>query len=483
MACRGNGDSVASLETAGMAKAGPDPVVVRIPREGGLIQAFRFAKLDSAIWQSGHRAPPVGRILAFDSENGVLAFVDGGGMPGWVDLRLGTVRRTPKTEYTTVASADGWSIFAATPKNAVVRLTPTGDWRLTLVRPIRRLLPSPEGTLLVLTDADDATRLLRLRPPNDAIADSATLPRVGRATLAPVGDRAYLVSGRELFGVAPNDLERREHYRTESDIAAMAPTPSGDRVFVATQGTPVLYLVDRYAAEMKPSVQLPGPASDLRMDPLGRYVLARSEAGDSAWIVSISGEQLVGGVATAWREDLPAVALDGTIATLRRDDLAFVDPRTGKTVRTIDGGAAYLWFFVRWNGFRPRARGIDEPVSFTYDRGDTMAPPVDSSTLPPRPALDSLAVPVPVERPVTPEPVVPRSRGWTVSFAAVLSLERAREIAATISVDGSRPRVVTGESAGTTVYRVVLGPYATRDAADRVGRSARHNYWIYEDIP
>jgi cell division protein FtsN len=70
-----------------------------------------------------------------------------------------------------------------------------------------------------------------------------------------------------------------------------------------------------------------------------------------------------------------------------------------------------------------------------------------------------------------------------VSFAAVLSLERAREIAATISVDGSRPRVVTGESAGTTVYRVVLGPFETREAADRVGRSSRHSYWIFEDVP
>jgi hypothetical protein len=268
----------------------------------------------------------------------------------------------------------------------------------------------------------------------------------------------------------------------ESAIVAIAPTPSGDRVFVATQGSTNLYLVDRYAAKMKPSVQLPGGVSELRMDPLGRYLLARSDEGDSAWIVSISDEKLVGAVSTGWREDLPVVALDGTVATLAGNDLAFVDPRTGETTRRDRGGAAHLWFFVRWNGFRPRARGIDEPVSFSYDRGDTAVPPIDSLALPPRSATDSLPPPVPVERPVTPEPS-PRARGWTVSFAAVLSFERAREIAATISVDGSRPRVVTGETAGTTVYRVVMGPYDTREAADRVGRAARHSYWIYEDIP
>lgn len=481
LGCRGNGDSVASFEAPGLSKAGPDPVAIRVPRQGGLIEAFPFARLDSAIWKAGNRTPPVDRILAFDSENGVLAFVDGTGMPGWIDLRLGTVRRTPKTEYTTVASADGWSIFAATPKNAIVRLTPTGDWRLTLVRPIKRLLPSTEGTLLVLTDTDDATRLLRLRPPNDAIADSATLPPAGPATLAPVGDRAYLVSGKELFGIAPNELERREHYRFESAIVAIAPTPSGDRVFVATQGSTTLYLVDRYAAKMRPSVALPGGVSELRMDPLGRYLLARADEGDSAWIVSISAEELVGAISTEWREDLPAVAIDGTIATLSGKDLAFVEPRTNKAVRTAPGGAAHLWFFVRWNGFRPRARGIDEPVSFSYERGDTAAV-LDSSAVRPPPATDTLTPPIPVEVPVTPEPP-PRARGWIVSFAAVLSLERAREIAGTISVNGTRPRVVTGETAGTTVYRVVIGPYDSREAADRAGRSARHSYWIYEDVP
>lgn len=455
--------------------------MIRIPRQGGLIEAFPFSKLDSAIWKAGNRTPPVDRILAFDSENGVLAFVDGSGMPGWIDLRLGTVRRTPKAKYTGIASADGWSIFAATPKNAIVRLTPTGEWRLTLVRPIKRLLPSSEGTLLVMTDTDDATRLLRLRPPNDAISDSATLPPAGPATLAPVGDRAYLVAGKELFGIAPNELERREHYRFESAIVAIAPTPSGDRVFVATQGSRNLFLVDRYAARMRSSVALPGGVSELRMDPLGRYVLARADEGDSAWIVSISDEELVGAISTEWREDLPVVAIDGTIATLSGKNLVFVKPGTNETVRTAAGGAAHLWFFVRWNGFRPRAEGIDEPVSFSYDRGDTSAA-VDSAAVLPRP-IDTLTPPPAVERPPVTPPPPPRARGWIVSFAAVLSLERAREIAGTISVNGTRPRVVTGETAGTTVYRVVIGPYDSREAADRAGRSAGHSYWIYEDIP
>ncbi len=484
MACRQNGDSMATLDTPGLSKAGPDPVVVRVPLRGGLVRAFRFTALDSSIWQATHRAPPIRRLLGFDAENGVLAFADSGGTPGWVDLRMGTVRRTTKATYTALASADGWSIFGATPKNTIVRLTPTGDWQLAMKRPVKRLLPSPDGTLLVLMDEDDGTRIVRLRPPDDAVSDSALLPRAGDATLAPVGDRAYVGAGDQLVSLSPDALESREDFGTESQIVDIAPTPSGDRVFVANQGTTGLDLVDRYAGDLRQSVRLPGPVAELRMDPLGRYLLVRPESGDSAWIVSVSDEALVATVPTRWRDDLPTVALDGTVATVKDSNVVFVDPRTQAIGRTIGGGAADLWFFVRWNGFRPRARGIDEPVEFSYERNVTPPIDIDSATGLPRPKVDTILPPVttPPPPPVA-EPVVPRPRGWILSFAAVLSLERAREIATSISVDGSRPRVVTGETAGTTVYRVVLGPYDTREAAERVGRSSRHSYWIYEAVP
>jgi cell division protein FtsN len=36
---------------------------------------------------------------------------------------------------------------------------------------------------------------------------------------------------------------------------------------------------------------------------------------------------------------------------------------------------------------------------------------------------------------------------------------------------------------GSTIYRVVLGPYATREQAERVGRESKQTYWIYEGGP
>lgn len=466
--------------------AGPDPVVVRLPRTGGTARAFLFMALDSAIWRSTQATPPVDRVLAFDAENGFIAFTDTAGQPGWVDLRLGTVRRPPKGVFTSLISADGWSVYGVTAKNEILRMTPSGDWQQASTRRVRRLIPTPDGTVLaVLETAKGEGLLVRMRPPDDEITDSVAIPLADRAAITPVGDRVYLGSGAGLLSVLPNDVGQLERYTADDDILAIAPTPSGDRVFMANKGSPRLERFNRYSGEIENSVRLPGLVTELRMDPLGRYLLARPVKGDSAWVVSLGGDELIGTVSTRWRDDLPAVAVDGTIVALRGGDVAFVDPRSNKASRTIEGGAKDTWFFTRWNGFRPRARGIDEPVSFRTGSSEaapvlalpgttsTAARPVDTAT------VDS---PPPPTTPTTP-PAARARGGWTLSFAAVLSLDRAREVAASITVNGVKPRVAIGESNGTPVYRVVLGPYASKDDAERAGKASGHSFWVFEGVP
>jgi cell division septation protein DedD len=73
--------------------------------------------------------------------------------------------------------------------------------------------------------------------------------------------------------------------------------------------------------------------------------------------------------------------------------------------------------------------------------------------------------------------------GYTVSFAALLVADKARELAASIRVGNENARVVTGVRDGSTIYRVVLGPYPTREEAERIGRESKQSYWIYEGGP
>jgi cell division protein FtsN len=62
----------------------------------------------------------------------------------------------------------------------------------------------------------------------------------------------------------------------------------------------------------------------------------------------------------------------------------------------------------------------------------------------------------------------------------VLNTQKANEIAAGITVGGARARVVQAQAGGTPIFRVVLGPYATREEAERIGRESKRQYWIYE---
>ena len=73
--------------------------------------------------------------------------------------------------------------------------------------------------------------------------------------------------------------------------------------------------------------------------------------------------------------------------------------------------------------------------------------------------------------------------GFTVSFAALLVADKARDLASQIRVGSENARVVTAVRDGSTIYRVVLGPYPTREEADRVGRESKQSYWIYEGGP
>jgi cell division septation protein DedD len=70
-----------------------------------------------------------------------------------------------------------------------------------------------------------------------------------------------------------------------------------------------------------------------------------------------------------------------------------------------------------------------------------------------------------------------------VSFAALLAADKAHDLAGHIRVGSEAARVVTSMRDGSAVYRVVLGPYSTREEAERIGRASGQTYWVYEGGP
>jgi cell division septation protein DedD len=466
---------------------GPDPIVLRLPRDGGTVRAFRFPDLDSLVWRSAEKAPGIQSTLAFDGENGVLAYLDEKGRSGWVDLRLGIIRQATKTPLNGTASADGWSIYGVSEGTTLVRHTPTDDWEHEVKQRVRRIFPQPDGSLLFLTDAPGGqTVLRRVRPPESEVTDSLSLGVPQRSAETPLGDRLYLAVKGDLVAVPSTDFSGVTRVRATDEILAVAPTPSGDRIFVAPRGEKSLDIIDRYSARVGGQVLLPGYVTELRMDPLGRYLLVRPVDGDSAWVVAIATGRLVGTLPTTWRGDLPLIAPDGSVGTLRGDDVVFVDPVSRKVRITAEDGGKDLWQIIHWNGFRPRSKDLDQPVVFRQDDSASAVTVVATPDTTPRPPVDTVMTEPErgtVEDTVAKAPPPRERSGWTVSFAAVLTEERAREIARDIRVDGNAARVVVSRTEGTSVFRVVLGPYASRQEADRVGRASGHSYWVFEGVP
>jgi hypothetical protein len=411
-------------------------------------------------------------VLGFDEDAGQVSFVDKRGLPGRIDFRLGNVTRASKANLRDLGSADGSTIYGIDAEGSVVRLTPEGDWTFKPPLPARMVFPVRDGSLLILGGARIDALLWRLRPPETAIVDSLDLGDVARTTATQAGDRVYLQTGQaEVVGIAVRGLRKGAAIHLDHEVAALVGTPSGDRLYVAMDSTREVAVVDRYRDQITARIEMPAQPRDLRIDPLGRYMLARAAKGDSVWIVAVGTDRLIGTVRSAWRSDLPFVAPDGAIALAQGNDVIFVDGETQRQRERVTDGARDFWFSFQWSGFRPRSSALDSPTDFT--RRDT----TDTARV--QPATGDTTV-----RPATPTIQVDTGpRGFVVSFAALLSEQRARELAAQIRVRGQAARVVVTEREGTTIYRVVLGPYQSRDEAERIGRESGQTYWIYEGTP
>lgn len=473
-ACRGSDRSPlpasGAVASPPRAQRGPDALVLRAPRKGGVPRVTGYPNVDSTVWSGTDAMPALDHVLAFDADAGLIAAVDARGYPLWLDLNLGTITIPNRGKLRGLASVDGSTIYGVGADGAAVRFTPSGNSVYKLPKPARAVFPQVNGTLLVLAGRGEGTWLWRTHPPEPKLLDSLALPNVSTGTGAPLGDRImFLSGGRTVNGVHARTLEKGAPIKFDRTVTAIASTPSGDRFYVLTDSSRTLQALDGFQDRIASKITLPGRPRDLRVDPFGRYVLVRSATGDSVWIVGIGSHAVVGTVRSQWRSDLPFVAADGAIAIIDGRDVAFVDAVSGKEIRRAAGGSDDFWYPFVWSGLRPRAAALDQQVPLPTDSDTIVKPPAPVDTTkppaPPAPSPDSAKT------------------GFTVSFAALLDASKARDAAAKIVVNGQAARVVTNVTDGTAVYRVVLGPFPTREEADRAGRASGQAYYVYAGSP
>ena len=257
----------------------------------------------------------------------------------------------------------------------------SGTWKWKPPVAARAVFPQPDASLLVLGErAGGSVRLA------GASAEHAHR-RLGRAAArrprAPhAGGRPALPRDRSASSpaCARGRMQRTASVAFDEPVELLAATPSGDRVFVVTSTGTSVQIVDRYRETRRAaSIDLGRHPSDLRMDPLGRYLLARLDGVDSAAVIALGTNRVVGTArdGLARRPPLRRAGRRDRARAGRRTSSSPTATTLRPTAR-VSGGAADFWYPFRWTGFRPRAEALDEPVDF-------VGPPVDSTASRPIP--------------------------------------------------------------------------------------------------
>jgi len=393
---------------------------------------YRVPALDSAAWKPAERLPPVERPIGADPEQGLVYVLDRKNNVVAVDLDTRRVRTfLENVRYATVGP-DG-ALYAVDTASSVIQLV-----RRTPVR-FRSKLQGKPAELHGTMDGALLARLAGNRPAleflgSDRAPTSTPLPE-GQVASTFIGDEVAVAADSAVILYAPQQKSKPRVIPIDGDARAVLFSPSGHRLYVARAAAPLLVL-DRYEGTRLREIELPGPARTLRSDPYGSWLLVQPENADSLWVIDVGTGKYLGATAARWTDDLPAVAAPHTLLVRRGADLVALDLSANGFTETgrVDGGAVDFWLPLAWHP--PQENEI--PVE------------ADSAALA---DADSAA-----GRPTV---YLQVSSSQNPTWATELS-ERLRA--------AGLPASVLTPRRSEEAYRVVLGPYATREQADETGR-------------
>lgn len=423
--------------------------LLRLPREGGAAALYRADSLVPLEWRIGGGVPPIRRALGTDLEDRMVYAEDDDGRLIGIDL----LARRPRVYLSTARS------LAATADGVVLGLD-------SLRHPIRfagRELTTFRGTV------EGGTGVTLLRAPAQRV--SAYVPSIGsvqvinaegevrravvpgiEATATWFGELLAITSDSGVAFVTPGDTAAPVFREIGGEPRTAVFSPSGHRLYVA-RGRGDLLLLDRFSQDEVGRIILPAPARTLRVDRSGRWLLARPESGDSLWVIDLAREELAGSVRARWADDLPLVSGARTLVV-----------RDGADVVARDLTAADL-------PERARLVGASQDVflAVPWAPRTTQPAPVVAAAAPPETEV-AVADTAPTEAPEPTAPVEPArpAQVW-VQVTASQSAEYAQALADQLRATGFPSRVLQPQAEGDP-FRVVVGPYPSREEAEAVGR-------------
>ena len=406
--------------------------VVRLPRDGGQTRLYRIPSLQPSSWSTEEKLPALDRAVGGDPEQGLVYALDKKQNVVGVDLDTRRVRPYMEQVRYAAVGPDG-ALYAVDTGSVVTQLV-----RRTPVRFRSKL----QGTPAELHGTMNGSLLARLAGNNSALEvlgsdqppASTPLP-AGAIATSLYGDLVAVAADSAVVVYDPTAKRPPRVIHVSGHARDIIFSPSGHRIYVARDDRDLLVL-DRFSGDQLGEIELPASARGLRRDEYGQWLLVHPKEGDSVWVVDIGRGKFAGSVATKWAADLPAVAAPNTLLTRRGDDVAALNlaaedfPETGR----VSGAAGDLWLPIRWRPVR------DAEVQAAADSGTQLA---DS---------DSSAAP-----------------SVYLQVSSSQNPTWANELSEKLKGAGL-PASVLPPARSDEAYRVVLGPYATREQAEETGK-------------
>lgn len=421
----------------------PSTSLVRLPADGGLARAYSLPELSESDWKPEGRLPGIDSVIGVNAEQAIVYARDSRGAIASIDLAAARVRAPIRGVRSASVAADGTlytvdtaGVVVAYGRRAPERFAARYEGappRLYGALGGRVIAVAAEGGELSISAARDSALI-------QPIADGPVAVTLWGDLVAVAADTAVLVYD-------PTGQRPARSIGMEDGARAVAFSPSGHQLYVA-QDDARLAVVERFSLEVRERIDLPGRADQLRPGPFGRWLLAHAIGSDSIWVVDLETAQVTGAVVSEWDGDLPLLAGDGTLVIRSGADVRALDlgapglPERGR----ITGGAADHWVAPSWS---PRG-----------------AAPAAADTAAPQPA-DAEA----------PDSAVAAEARVYLQISSSQNPEWARELSDKLTSAGLPARVLQPASAGDP-YRVVLGPYPSREQAEETGRSLGMPYFV-----
>ena len=413
--------------------------LLRMPDDGGVPTLYRAPTLAEVPWaRTPDALPALRRPIGTDLDQRLVFALDRDKQIVGLDLETGKVNVFVEDVFDAFLAPDG-ALFTVGTDSSVTELhrrTPSRWGRKMVGTPQRLFGTLQHDVVAVLTGAPQ--RLVVVRSDNDpSVVD---LPD-GPTAVSSWGDLLAIAADSALVVLNPKDDRPPRTIDIPGAARAVAFSPAGNRIYVSGS-TKRLVEVDRDTEKTIGRITLPGAPQALRSSLYGGWVMARPAGVDSIWLVDVAAGKFLGTIAGAWADDLPVII--GDIALVRQgDDVVALDltDELFPEVERIVHGAVDFYLPLGWSPEAPS--GPDEtPEDDQADEGG-----------------DSPRIYLQVSSSQNPK--------WAEDFAARLS-------AAGLSASVMAPRQ------GEEGYRVVIGPYLTREEADSVGRELGAPYFIYQ---